>query len=59
MLKGVYILVGDNGESYRELLDRNFPDGNEKALSWKNVFLPAETVSIARTYFTKFVSLTN
>jgi hypothetical protein len=59
MLKAVYILVGDNGESYRELLDHDFPDGNEKALSWKNVYIPAGNVSIAITYFTKFVSFTN
>ncbi|KAK2384144.1 calmodulin-binding transcription activator [Trifolium repens] len=32
---------GDNGESYLELLDHDFPDGNEKALSWKNVYIPA------------------
>lgn len=56
MLKVVYILVGDSGESYSELLNRDFPDGNEKALSWKNVYLPAGNVSIARTYFTKFLS---
>ncbi|CAL5214048.1 unnamed protein product [Lathyrus oleraceus] len=32
---------GDSGESYSELLDCDFPDGNEKALSWKSVYLPA------------------
>lgn len=32
---------GDSGESYHELLDHDFPDGNEKALSWKNVYMPA------------------
>lgn len=70
MLKVVF--VGDSGQSYREFLDHDFPDGNEKVLSWtelkklnkfssvaspqKNVYMPAGNVSIVRTYFTKFVS---
>ncbi|XP_004504404.1 calmodulin-binding transcription activator 4 isoform X1 [Cicer arietinum] len=48
---------GDSGQSYREFLDHDFPDGNEKVLSWtelkklnkfssvaspqKNVYMPA------------------
>jgi len=59
MLKVVYILVGDSDESYHELLDHDFPDGNEKTLSWKSVYMPAGNVSIARTHFTKFISFAN
>lgn len=67
MLKKVYILV--------ELLDRGCPDENEKALwtellesyksssvaksPQKNVYTPAGNVSIARTYFIKFISFCN
>lgn len=36
---------GDSSESYHELLDHDFPDGYEKTLSWKSVYMPAENES--------------
>ena len=35
MLK-VFIVIGDGGEFYHELIDHGYPDGNEKAL-WTEV----------------------
>jgi len=32
----VFIVVGDGGEFYHELIDQGYPDGNEKAL-WTEV----------------------
>ena len=74
MLK-VFIVIGDGGEFYHELIDHGYPDANEKAL-WteqleshksssavklpqKNVYMPAENVIIASTYLMKFISFCN
>ena len=32
MLK-VFIVIGDGGEFYHELIDHGYPDGNEKAFT--------------------------
>jgi len=64
MLK-VFTFIGDGGESYHELIDHGYPDGNEKAL-WtgvlescksstavklpqKNVYMAAGNVSVSLT----------
>jgi len=64
MLK-VFILIGDGGECYHELIDHGYPDVNEEAL-WtgvlescksstavklppQNVYMAAENVSVSWT----------
>jgi len=67
MLK-VFIVIGDGGEFYHELIDHGYPDANEKALwteqleshkSSSAVKLPQKNVIIASTYLMKFISFCN